>query len=243
MERKGFRYWGVEYVISGKARLRIGDREVLARPGSLFGYGPDTALRIESEDGERLTKCFLDVCGREAQELFASGPLGRGEVVEFAGTRWMESVFRELIRCGIKGGAHSLRRSRLLAEDILLAANEGGSEATEVEAYSRSSYNRCLKIIEERFETLSSVAELANLVNLDQAYIARLFQRYDEEAPYRKIMRMKMNLAARLLMSGNFVVKEVSAKVGFSEAAHFSRVFKRAFGVAPKYFCSTIGRS
>lgn len=243
VERKGFRYWGIEYVVAGTARLTMGGEETMVRPGSLFGYGPETELRIEGVAGERLTKCFVDICGKDAERLFGRSPLGSGEILNFSESRWMESVFRELIRCGTNGGSVSARRIRLLAEDILLASHEGGGVSREVEAYSRSSYKRCLEIMEKRFEDLSSVAELAALVNLDQAYISRLFQRYDEESPYRKLVRLKMNRAASLLMSGQHVVKEVSGMVGFQDAAHFSRVFKRSFGVAPKFFSSTVGRS
>lgn len=243
LERKGFRYWGIEYVVAGMARLTIGGEEFVARPGCLFGYGPETELRIEGLAGERLTKCFVDICGRGAEALFEASPLGRGEIVNFAGSRWMESVFRELIRCGQSGGGLAGRRIRLLAEDVLLASHEGVGETMEVEAYSRSSYRRCTAVLEERFEDLSSVAELSALVNLDQAYISRLFKRYDDDSPYRKLVRLKMNKAASLLMSGRYVVKEVAGRVGFEDAAHFSRVFKRTFGVAPKYFSESVGRS
>lgn len=54
-------------------------------------------------------------------------------------------------------------------------------------------------------------------------------------APHKWMLRMRMELAAALLRQG-FYVKEVSSQLGFKQVAHFSREFKRCYGVPPGHF-------
>lgn len=44
----------------------------------------------------------------------------------------------------------------------------------------------------------------------------------------------KLNKAAELLRDGKYNVSEVSDMTGFSSLAHFSKVFKKKFGVSPR---------
>jgi AraC-like DNA-binding protein len=52
-------------------------------------------------------------------------------------------------------------------------------------------------------------------------------------APLTYLARHRMQVAARLLASGDVTVAQVGARVGFGSAAAFSRAFKRAHGRAP----------
>ena len=45
-----------------------------------------------------------------------------------------------------------------------------------------------------------------------------------------------MNKAAELLDHSDLLVKQVSAEVGYEDAFHFSRVFKRFLGISPRDF-------
>lgn len=44
----------------------------------------------------------------------------------------------------------------------------------------------------------------------------------------------KLNKAAELLRDGKYNVSEVSDMTGFNSLAHFSKVFKKKFGVTPR---------
>jgi AraC-like DNA-binding protein len=68
------------------------------------------------------------------------------------------------------------------------------------------------------------------------AYLSRLFQRFGHTTPYRFLMRLKMNRATELLVDDGMLVKEVAAKLEFADAFHFSRVFKRVYGLPPGRF-------
>jgi AraC-like DNA-binding protein len=45
-----------------------------------------------------------------------------------------------------------------------------------------------------------------------------------------------MNRAAALLLDQRMMVKEVADALGFADAFHFSRTFKRVYGISPERF-------
>jgi AraC-like DNA-binding protein len=49
-------------------------------------------------------------------------------------------------------------------------------------------------------------------------------------------MWLKMNRATELLVDEGMLVKEVAAKLEFADAFHFSRSFKRHYGLSPGHF-------
>ncbi|MES2951344.1 MAG: AraC family transcriptional regulator [Pseudomonadota bacterium] len=76
------------------------------------------------------------------------------------------------------------------------------------------------------------LSTLAAAVGLSPFYAARLFSRTVGMPPHAWRNQMRLNRARTLLRRG-LSVTEVAAAQGFSDQSHFTRHFKRAFGVAP----------
>jgi AraC-like DNA-binding protein len=77
-----------------------------------------------------------------------------------------------------------------------------------------------------------ALSELAAAVNLSPFYAARLFSRTVSMAPHAWRNQMRLNRAQAALRQGQSVT-EVAALLGFADQSHFTRHFKRAFGIAP----------
>ncbi len=243
LERNGFQYFGVEYVVSGTAELEVDGRRYELRPGTVFGYRPQSLCCIWARPGVPLFKRFMDLSGPRAMELFDRSPLARDAACDLAGSSWVDELFRQLSTFGEREDELARRTCSLLAEAILLQLGEGARDRVELGTPAHQTYLRCRQLIETQYLTLAAASQVAQRCNIDQAYLSRLFQRFDEEAPYRKIVRLKMNHAARLLISGQCAVKEVASIVGYEDPLHFSRVFKRAYGISPSFFSASLVRS
>ena len=86
---------------------------------------------------------------------------------------------------------------------------------------------------------LRTIDELAAEVNIDAAYLSRVFKRFHHESPYRFLIRLKMGHAASLLLSTRRLVKDIAFELGFENQFHFSRTFKSVYGVSPENFLQT----
>ena len=80
-------------------------------------------------------------------------------------------------------------------------------------------------------ETLS-LGELASVVGLSTFHAARLFSRSVGMPPHAWRNQLRLQRAQALLRQGKSVT-EVASATGFADQSHFTRHFKRAYGVAP----------
>lgn len=81
-----------------------------------------------------------------------------------------------------------------------------------------------------------SVAELARMSGITEAYFRRLFNAKFGISPKEYINRLRIRYAKRLLESGDFSVNTVATLCGYREPCHFSREFKKHTGISPSKF-------
>jgi AraC-like DNA-binding protein len=77
-----------------------------------------------------------------------------------------------------------------------------------------------------------TLSELAASVGLSPFHVARLFARTTGMPPHAWRNQLRLNRAQTLLRQG-MRVADAAVAVGFTDQSHFTRHFKRAFGVAP----------
>jgi AraC-like DNA-binding protein len=104
-------------------------------------------------------------------------------------------------------------------------------------------YQRCRQLIESRFLALQTLGDMAEACHTDATYLCRLFKRYGAESPYHVLIRLKMRHAADLLNGSPTLIKQVAKTTGFADPYHFSRVFKKIYGVSPLAFLQSVHRA
>ena len=97
-------------------------------------------------------------------------------------------------------------------------------------------YQQCRQYLDRHFQRLRALEQAAAECHLNNAYLCRLFRRYDHQSPYQYLLRLKMNLAAERPQQPGSLVKQVAEEAGFSDPFHFSRVFKSILGLSPDVF-------
>ena len=89
-------------------------------------------------------------------------------------------------------------------------------------------------LIVARFSEPMVVAELARAVNLSPSYLTRMFHEQTGETPASFLREVRLRRARALVLTSFMSIKEVMAAVGWNDKSHFSRAFKRRFGLGPQ---------
>jgi len=87
--------------------------------------------------------------------------------------------------------------------------------------------------IGQRLDQDASVAEWAAACGFNPDYFGRLFKAHTGMTPKGWLIETRLQRASRLLTGSGTTVEEAAQKCGFNCPFHFSRTFKRRFGIAP----------
>jgi len=236
IHRATFPFWSIEFVAGGKGQLRLGEAWHTLGPGVIFSYGPGIAHDITTDPNAPLLKYFVDFTGTRAMALLEQcglGPGGAGCLCPFVE---VQAVLDQLIHDGLRGSGFSGQLCAVALEYLLLKVAESWVPGATKPSRAFATYQRCRQYIVDHSNRLRWLGQIARECRIDQAYLCRLFRRYGQQSPHQLLMRLKMNLAADRLRTANVLVKQVAADLSFDDPLHFSRVFKKTFGVSPETF-------
>lgn len=123
--------------------------------------------------------------------------------------------------------AHSLLL-RLLARFFTRAeaiAHPAGRDLSQAVVYLREHLGESLR-----------VEELAARFHLERSHFTRLFAQQFGQAPARYLRRLRVECSCQLLAQTEDTLTAIADRLGFSDAFHFSKAFKRLMGMSPRDF-------
>lgn len=91
-------------------------------------------------------------------------------------------------------------------------------------------------IVISRMAEPPSLQELADEIELSLKKLKEGFKQIYGDSVYSFLFDYKMEVARKLLESGDHNVNEVGLKVGYSTASHFIAAFKKKYGTTPKKY-------
>jgi AraC-like DNA-binding protein len=236
IDRRDFPFHSIEFVARGRGALTLAGHEHALSPGKVFSYGPAIPHLIVTDADAPLVKYFVDFKGPDARKLLCRYGLTPGAATQVASPEAILRVFDDLIANGENDSRYSpLLCATILQQLILKIAETAATEEAHTTA-AFSTYQTCRDFIRANCLTVRSLDEVARQCRIDAAYLCRLFRRFDDQSPYQYLMRLKMTAAAQRLQAPDARVKEVAYALGFGDAFHFSRAFKKVFGVSPDAF-------
>ncbi|MDB5085167.1 MAG: two-component system response regulator [Bacilli bacterium] len=102
---------------------------------------------------------------------------------------------------------------------------------------------RALRYMLQNYSSNLSLQDIADYVKLSRSYLSDLFSKETGETVSQVLTQIRIEKAKRLLELQNSHTYEVAEKVGFVDAKHFSKVFKRYTGLSPREYRESIDRN
>jgi AraC family transcriptional regulator len=80
------------------------------------------------------------------------------------------------------------------------------------------------------------LADLAAVAGMSSHYFAELFRKSTGQTPHQFVLRERVEQAKRLLRNPKLTALDIAVLVGFGDASHFTRVFRRVVGATPSQY-------
>ena len=109
----------------------------------------------------------------------------------------------------------------------------------------QSDSNRAVRIakqyIQQHYQEPLTLEEVAEHVNLTDAYFSVLFKKETGEGFAKYLASVRLDMAKRMLRETSLPVAEICRQVGYNDVKHFSRIFERNSGVTPAAYRKLYG--
>jgi two-component system response regulator YesN len=90
--------------------------------------------------------------------------------------------------------------------------------------------------IEKSYHRSISLEEIAQTLHVNRNYLSQLFKRITGEPFVTYLNKYRIEKAKEHIMTGKYMVYEISEMVGFQNSTYFSQVFKSITGYSPSEF-------
>lgn len=121
---------------------------------------------------------------------------------------------------------------KLITESMLelrAPASENGSKL-------REAVRRVKPYVEDCYREDLSLQSVADRFDIDKYQLSRAFKQEFGVNYWAYVVQVRMNKAAELLTGTNWRNNHIAEQIGFVDESHFSRAFKKHFGVTPKEY-------
>jgi len=109
--------------------------------------------------------------------------------------------------------------------------------SVEVTSVDQKFIKRAIEIIEEHMDDSElSVESYSKLIGMSRVSLYNKLKSLTSYSVQEFIFAIRLKRAAQLLKESGMTVTEVAYTVGFKDPSHFSKLFKKQFGVSPKAY-------
>ena len=194
-----------------------------------FAFAPETQGWVIT-----LTSDFLDETLRAGEGLRPS--LHRAQPVPLS-----EDLRRLGERLLTEHAGHGFARAQVLRSlagvMIGLMARAIAEEAGRADSpREHPLFRRFEKLVEQQFRRRPGIADYAAQLAISPTHLNRIVRQATGRSASRVVADRMLREARRLLTYTDLPVAQVGYELGFSDPAHFSRVFARGTGLAPREF-------
>jgi AraC-like DNA-binding protein len=195
-----------------------------ARPFS-WQFNQDSVMQIARIPREVLTARLPHAERLTARIVGASQPLG--------------TMTGNLLKCvsDLDQSVQTLEMGQFSKSfvDLLASAIEFSLLDPKLSLPQSDILNRAKKILIDNIEDADfNFAQLVEQINASPRTVCRVFAS-DGTTPMRWLWQKRLELAHGLLLRGHIrSVSQIAMRCGFADFSHFSRAFKKAYGIPPK---------
>lgn len=160
----------------------------------------------------------------------------------------MQTIHRELLQPDFGSEPLIEAASTMIAIEMARLARQHGSGARTGDAPVRGGQGLApwqMRRIRERLSAAPQhgyprIHDLAEICGISRGHLMRMFKVSTGQPLHRYIMRQRLHEAQRMLVAGQFSIKEIAATLGFCSTAHFTTAFRNSEAMPPSEFRSRV---
>ncbi len=110
------------------------------------------------------------------------------------------------------------------------------------ESYNKSyAVKKIINYLNENYEHKISLDQIAHNMYLSPVYISKIFKEETGESPINYLIKIRLEKARDILEhSEDGSIKNIATEVGYDDVYHFSKLFKKYYGISPQNYRKSV---
>lgn len=230
-------HYVIHFVLSGKGRFSIGNKDYFLEEGYGFLIPPDELTFYQADEENPWTYVWVGFNGSMAEELVKSMGLSVSTPV-FKSDKEKEftKAVMDMMEHNTFGVANDLRRSGQLYLFLSLIAEsahiEEKGEMDKADYYVR----RAVEFILSNYCNPIKITDVADYVCINRSYLYTLFKNAMGMSPQQFLTTFRITKAAELLQMTDLPVESIALSCGYSDPLVFTKSFKQMKKMSPSSY-------
>lgn len=227
----------VHFVLSGKGKFSIGNKDYFLESGYGFVIPPDELTFYQADEIDPWTYVWVGFNGSMAEELMhdmgfsAATPIFKSDKDQ----EFTRAVM-DMMEHNTFGAANDLRRSGQLYLFLSLIAEsahvEEKGEMDKADYYVR----RAVDFIVSNYCNSIKITEVADYVCINRSYLYTLFKNAMGMSPQQFLTTFRITKAAELLQTTDLPVESIALSCGYLDPLVFTKSFKQMKKMSPSCY-------
>jgi len=227
------------YLVKGKGYYDFGNGPEEVSEGNIIVYQPGQKQFYEYFARDSTELYWIHFTGSKSDEIMQKLNL-TDRYVYYAGIRGDCIDLWKKITCEIQGKQVYFERiSGIYLEELLLIfARKFMTDRPNHQNNLCDNIRSVITYMYENYNRKITVSELAGRCNLSMYRFIHKFKEATGLTPIEFLTKIRMDEAKYLLSNSQLNISEIASIVGYDDPLYFSRVFKKATGLSPRYYKS-----
>lgn len=233
-------------ILSGEGRYRFEDGIIPVKEGDVLIINPGVKHQALAcpEAETPATEFFVGASDFQISSCAQNSlPVPEGRHVLHAGGELWQRLFRiysamEAEKAVCRQGRYFMLKSYLIQMILLIVREEckpaeSGGDALE-SVNRKYIVEQMVNYFEDHYSEKISLEQIAENMYLSPFYISKVFKSETGDTPIRHLINLRLEKARERLAGGwAGSIQQVAASVGYDDAYHFSKLFKKRYGISP----------
>ncbi|MDF2537633.1 MAG: hypothetical protein K0S76_654 [Herbinix sp.] len=238
------------YILSGKGKYLVNGQEFEVGAGDLVICNPGVKhVHIVTNPKEPTIEFFAGFTDFHFRNMAPNSiELKNGSYVLHTSSELKQEISKQCYamiaeRESNKLGRYFMFKSHLM-QMLLLVMREIADvdcsiqKGCNFETYNKNyAVNRIINYLNENYEQKISLEQIAHNMYLSPVYISKIFKEETGESPINYLIKIRLEKAKEILLNeSSGSIKSIANLVGYDDVYHFSKLFKKYYGISPLYY-------
>lgn len=251
VNRHSHEFYEFVYVESGFSVHNLNDSVSILIQGDIFGIKPGDFHSYFNVRDSKIYNClfFKEALGDNIhklsllpglQSIFGTNPSGTNEKkvhLNILQRQEISSLLNKMqIECHDYRSSSELKLKAHLIDFLILLSRafESNKEVNSCIEYTQTKgIIKAMEYIDKNYMNKIKIEELASLCSLSPDYFSKCFKSLCGLTPTGYLQYLRISKASQLLLNTDMSIASISSSIGIEDSNYFTRIFKKATGLAP----------